>query len=154
MNIKKLKELLDFFNSSGLDELEVKHFFTKVRMVKRRYGEPTKEPEEIEKEVKSIHTPREEKVEVKGEPPKDHLHPVKSPIVGTFYRSPAPGSPPFVEVGDHVEKGQVLCIIEAMKVMNEIESDCSGKIVEILVEDGSPVEYGQVLFYLEPDHRS
>ena len=77
-------------------------------------------------------------------------HVIKSPLVGTFYRAPSPGAPPFVEEGDTVSKGQVLCIIEALKVMNEIESDINGKVVKILVENGQPVEYGQELFYIEP----
>ena len=81
-------------------------------------------------------------------PEKDY-YAVRSPIVGTFYRAPAPGADPFVEVGDFVEKGQVLCIVEAMKVMNEIESPVAGKIVDILVQNGEPVEYGQVLFLID-----
>ena len=78
------------------------------------------------------------------------LHIVKSPIVGTFYESPSPGTAAFVKVGDQVEQGQVLCIIEAMKLMNEIESKAAGRIVKVLVENGQPVEYGQPLFLLEP----
>lgn len=78
--------------------------------------------------------------------PDDGLHIVKSPIVGTFYGSPSPGSPSFVAPGDHVEKGQVICIVEAMKLMNEIESDASGEIVKCLVTNGQPIEYGQPLF--------
>jgi acetyl-CoA carboxylase biotin carboxyl carrier protein len=78
------------------------------------------------------------------------LHIVKSPIVGTFYESPSPGSPAFVKIGDHVEAGQVLCIVEAMKLMNEIESDGSGEIVKRFVQNGQPVEYGQQLFALRP----
>ncbi len=75
--------------------------------------------------------------------------PILSPMVGTFYSAPSPGAKPFVQVGDVVSKGQVVCIIEAMKLMNEIESEVSGKITKILVEDGKPVEYGQVLMYVE-----
>ena len=75
---------------------------------------------------------------------------MKSPIVGTFYESPSPGSPAFVKIGDHVEAGQVLCIVEAMKLMNEIESDGSGEIVKRFVQNGQPVEYGQQLFALRP----
>jgi acetyl-CoA carboxylase biotin carboxyl carrier protein len=78
------------------------------------------------------------------------LHIVKSPIVGTFYESPSPGSPAFVKIGDHVENGQVLCIVEAMKLMNEIESDGAGEIVRRFVQNGQPVEYGQSLFALRP----
>jgi acetyl-CoA carboxylase biotin carboxyl carrier protein len=75
---------------------------------------------------------------------------VTSPIVGTFYRSSSPDKPPYVEVGDTVKKGQILCIIEAMKLMNEIESETAGKVVQALVENGQPVEYGQPLFVIEP----
>lgn len=78
------------------------------------------------------------------------LHEIRSPIVGTFYRAPAPDAPPFVQVGSTVEKGTVLCIVEAMKLMNEIESDIAGKVAQILVENGQPVEYDQVLFLIEP----
>jgi len=80
----------------------------------------------------------------------EELHAVKSPIVGTFYESPSPGSPPFVKVGDMVEAGQILCIIEAMKLMNEIESDLDGVVEEILVSNGQPVEYNEVLFRVRP----
>jgi acetyl-CoA carboxylase biotin carboxyl carrier protein len=76
-------------------------------------------------------------------------HTLKSPMVGTFYRAPSPGAPPFVEVGQSVSKGQTLCIIEAMKLLNEIESDASGTVKAILVENGQPVEYGQPLFLIE-----
>jgi len=79
----------------------------------------------------------------------EELHYITSPIVGTFYRAPSPTSPPYVEVGDKVEKGQVLCIVEAMKLMNEIESDVSGIVKEILVENGKPVEWGQKLFAIK-----
>jgi acetyl-CoA carboxylase biotin carboxyl carrier protein len=83
----------------------------------------------------------------------EELHLIKSPIVGTFYESPAPDAEPFVRVGDHVEPGQVLCIIEAMKLMNEIESDVAGEIIRIHVENGQPVEYGQPLFSIRPTRK-
>ena len=85
--------------------------------------------------------------EAKGEGP---LHTVRSPIVGTFYESPSPGSPPFVKPGDAVEVGQVLCIVEAMKLMNEIESDIAGEVIKKLVANGQPIEYGQELFVIRP----
>src|SRR5690348_8366912 len=85
-----------------------------------------------------------------GEAEDASLHVVKSPIVGTFYESPSPGSPAFVKIGDQVENGQVLCIVEAMKLMNEIESDAAGEIVKRFVQSGQPVEYGQPLFALRP----
>jgi len=83
----------------------------------------------------------------------EDLHTVKSPIVGTFYAAPSPGAEPFVKVGDHVEAGQVLCIVEAMKLMNEIESDASGEIMRIFVENGQPVEYGEPLFAIRPSRK-
>jgi acetyl-CoA carboxylase biotin carboxyl carrier protein len=82
--------------------------------------------------------------------PEETLHIVKSPIVGTFYESPSPGSPPFVKVGDALEVGQVLCIVEAMKLMNEIECDMAGELVKKLVANGQPIEYGQELFAVRP----
>jgi acetyl-CoA carboxylase biotin carboxyl carrier protein len=82
--------------------------------------------------------------------PEEGLHLVKSPIVGTFYEAPSPGAPPFVKVGDSVEVGQVLCIVEAMKLLNEIESDVAGEIVKKLATNGQPIEYGQELFAIRP----
>jgi acetyl-CoA carboxylase biotin carboxyl carrier protein len=86
-----------------------------------------------------------------AEPPKSTALDVKSPMVGTFYKSPEPGTKPYVAVGDRVKKGQILCIIEAMKIMNEIESEFAGVVREILVEDAQPVEYGQALFRIDPN---
>jgi acetyl-CoA carboxylase biotin carboxyl carrier protein len=83
----------------------------------------------------------------------EDVHIVKSPIVGTFYEAPSPGAPAFVKLGDHVENSQVLCIVEAMKLMNEIESDAAGEIVRIYVENGQPVEYGESLFAIRPARR-
>jgi len=85
------------------------------------------------------------------EPPKSTALDVKSPMVGTFYKSPEPGSKAYVSVGDRVAKGQILCIIEAMKIMNEIESEYSGVVREVLADDAQPVEYGQVLFKIDPN---
>ena len=82
---------------------------------------------------------------------RDGLHPIRSPLVGTFYRAPAPGEDPYVEVGDRVRAGEVLCIVEAMKLMNEIASDVSGEVVEVLAENATGVEYDQPLFYLRPE---
>ena len=84
---------------------------------------------------------------------RDDLHLVKSPIVGTFYGSPSPGAEPFVKIGGYVEAGQTLCIVEAMKLMNEIESDSSGEVLRIFVENGQPVEYGQPLFGIRPSRK-
>jgi len=97
------------------------------------------------------HAPPPGKHAAGAEPaPEEGLHMVRSPIVGTFYESPSPGSPPFVKVGDVIEAGQVLCIVEAMKLMNEIEADAAGELVKILVNNGQPIEYGQELFAIRP----
>ncbi len=85
-----------------------------------------------------------------AESPEAGLHFIKSPIVGTFYAAPSPDAPPFAKVGDHIEVGQVVCIIEAMKLMNEIEADLGGEIVQVLIESGQPVEYGETLFAIRP----
>ncbi len=107
----------------------------------------TKETETVAgEEVKE--TPHQEIMPPSEEVKEEHLHIIKSPLVGTFYRSPSPGAPPFVEVGDIVSPGQILCIIEALKVMNEIECDVRGKVEKILVENGEKVEYGQPLFLI------
>jgi acetyl-CoA carboxylase biotin carboxyl carrier protein len=88
-------------------------------------------------------------VAVSAAPAEEALHEVKSPIVGTFYESPSPGAPPFVKIGDQVEVGQVLCIVEAMKLMNEIEADVAGEVVKRIASSGQPVEYGQALFAIK-----
>ncbi len=107
----------------------------------------TKETETVSgEEIKE--TPHQEIMPPSEEVKEEHLHIIKSPLVGTFYRSPSPGAPPFVEVGDIVSPGQILCIIEALKVMNEIECDVRGRIEKILVENGEKVEYGQPLFLI------
>jgi len=108
------------------------------------------QPLEAEAPPQPIPPPPEPKREGDSEFPPG-MEVVKSPIVGTFYRAPSPESPPYVEVGSHVKKGDTLCIIEAMKIMNEIEADTEGKVVEILVENGQPVEFGQPLFLIDPN---
>ncbi|MCD6087807.1 MAG: acetyl-CoA carboxylase biotin carboxyl carrier protein [Candidatus Hydrothermae bacterium] len=148
MKLEKIKELIKILEENGLAEIEVSDLFTRVRIVKVRPGDVVPVPQTVPAPKRE--SAPQEKTPVKQEEEKRNLHPIKSPIVGTFYRAPAPDADPFVQVGDVVKKGQVLCIVEAMKVMNEIESDINGKVVEILVENAQPVEYGQVLFLLEP----
>ena len=142
-------EIIEKIQGTKIEEVE---FETKEGRIKiRQYVGPKKEvvsaPQPIVEVKEEIKTSAP--VEVEKEKSQKY-HVIKSPLVGTFYRAPSPGAPPFVEEGDTVSKGQVLCIIEALKVMNEIESDVDGKIVKILVENGQPVEYGQELFYIEP----
>ncbi|MCS7171792.1 MAG: acetyl-CoA carboxylase biotin carboxyl carrier protein [Aquificaceae bacterium] len=110
----------------------------------------THQPEQIKRvEVAHKDIQHQEVTSVCKDSSEEGLHTIKSPLVGTFYRAPAPDAPPFVEVGDIVSPGQVLCIVEALKVMNEIESDVRGKVVKILVENGETVEYGQPLFLID-----
>ena len=149
-------QLLDKVKGSKIEEVEISTDDIKIKV--KQYVAPKKVVQQVSSNqnlpVIDNQTPvpveekkEEEKIEKKEE---KNYHIIKSPLVGTFYRAPSPGAPPFVEEGDIVSKGQVICIIEALKVMNEIESDIEGKVIKILVENGQPVEYGQELFYIEP----
>lgn len=163
MNLKEIKELIELLKDTDISELEIERSGVKVRL--RKGGDVTFHPTMPRMEyppaaivapaVTEISTPAapapaSAPAEKTAEPVKTKQIKVTAPIVGTFYRSSSPDKPPYVEVGDVVKKEQVLCIIEAMKLMNEIESETSGKVVQILVENGSPVEYGQPLFVIEP----
>lgn len=154
MNQKELRDLIEFLIEKDITEFELERGDVKVRI--RRGGEaPATAP--APHYVPMTPAPVAPGAALVATAPsaapvapveEAGLHTVKSPIVGTFYESPSPGSPPFVKVGDAVEAGQVLCIIEAMKLMNEIESDASGVIKAILVENGQPVEFGQPMFII------
>ncbi len=149
MDLRKVKTLIDLVQQSGIAELEITEGEEKVRI--SRSGAPgtqflapmpaTTLALPAEAAPAQAATPT-----AAAEPPG---HVLKSPMVGTFYRSPSPGAPSFVEIGQTVTKGQTLCIIEAMKLLNEIESDAAGVIKAIMVENGQPVEYGQPLFVIE-----
>ncbi len=150
MNKELLFEIIEKIKGTNIEEVELETKEGRIK-VKQYLGQhqqavvPVQQPVvEIKEEIVSGQPP---KTEVKEE---KKYHIIKSPLVGTFYRAPSPGAPPFVEEGDIVSKGQVVCIIEALKVMNEIESDVDGRVVKILVENGQPVEYGQELMYIEP----
>ena len=158
MNQRELKDLIEFLIEKDITEFELERGDVKVRI--RRGGEapaaapagpyvpvalaPAAAPGAAPAAAGAPSAAAAPPVEEAG------LHTVKSPIVGTLYESPSPGSPPFVKVGDAVEAGQVLCIIEAMKLMNEIEADIAGEVVKKLAANGQPVEYGQALFVLKP----
>ena len=156
MNQKELKELIDFLVERDITEFELERGDVKVR-VKRgahhvvAHVEPTPAiaapliPAATAPHV-ATPPPAAPAAAPAGAPVEEELHVVKSPIVGTFYEAPAPGAPPFVKPGDHVDVGHVLCIIEAMKLMNEIESDVAGEVVKRLAANNQPVEYGQPLF--------
>ena len=140
--LDEIKELLKFLERTSIEEIEIETEGIKLRA--KFTGRKVKEVPVQETIVQEIEAEKEEVVE----PVKDY-YVVESPMVGTFYRAPAPGAEPFVKEGDYVEKGQTLCIIEALKVMNEIESEVSGVVRKVLVENGQPVEYGQPLFHIE-----
>ncbi len=171
MNPKNIQKLIDLVEKSNINELEVTRWGTKVRIVKNAglvQVEPkvahTQAPVAVPEYKVSApaHLPTAVVMPDAPKPVEPALPPVKeeklatnfikiqAPMVGTFYRAPAPDADPYVKVGDPISPGQVLCIIEAMKLMNEIEAECSGRIKEILVENGKPVEYNQVLFIVEP----
>ncbi len=145
MDFNQLKKVIEIFESSSLSELEIEEGETRFRLAKKRKGEgviPGK---------KEVSLSKDKKAERRKEKERKRAFSVNSPLVGTLYRSPSPEEEPFVEVGDRVVPGQTLCIVEAMKVMNEITSEVSGKIKEILVENGHPVEYDQELFLIEEE---
>lgn len=157
MNLKELKELIEMLKGTDISELEIERSGVKVRL--RKGGDVTFHPAmpRMEYPPAAIVAPGVPETpaaasgaEKPAEQTKSNQIKVTSPIVGTFYRASSPDKPPYVETGDTVKMGQVLCIIEAMKLMNEIESETAGKIVQILVENGQPVEYGQPLFVIEP----
>jgi acetyl-CoA carboxylase biotin carboxyl carrier protein len=159
--LNELRELVDFLKQNGIAEFDMERTDLKVRIkfagaagttssgidlalaqqLLSRGGGGGNVPHAATAEATPASAPAE---------PEEKLHEVKSPIVGTFYDSPSPGSPPFVKVGDQVEVGQVLCIVEAMKLMNEIESDVAGEIVKRIATTAQPVEYGQALFTIRP----
>jgi acetyl-CoA carboxylase biotin carboxyl carrier protein len=148
MDLRKLKKLIDLVQESGIGEIEITEGEEKVRISRQGPAAPAPlvmaAPAAI---AVPAGGPAAAAPAAAPEAPKGHT--LKSPMVGTFYRAPSPGAPPFVEVGQSVTKGQTLCIIEAMKLLNEIESDASGVVKSILVENGQPVEYGQPLFVIE-----
>jgi acetyl-CoA carboxylase biotin carboxyl carrier protein len=153
MDLRKLKTLIDLVAESGISEIEVTEGEDKVRIVKNApapVAPPwlTQGPPVAGAAVGAAPATGATAAPVAApvEPPKGH--PVKSPMVGTFYRSSSPGAKPYVELGQAVKEGETLCIIEAMKLLNEIESEVSGTVIEILVENGQPVEYGQALFVI------
>jgi acetyl-CoA carboxylase biotin carboxyl carrier protein len=139
MDIRKIKKLIEMLQESDLKEIEVSQGDESVRIMRDRFVQTNVNNIVQQPEIFSSDTETQQKSESK----KIEGNVIISPIVGTFYRKPSPDKDPFIRVGDTVEKGDVLCIIEAMKMMNEIKSDFSGKVVSIDIEDGQPVEYGQ-----------
>ena len=151
MNIKEIKEMINLMNDNSLVELEIEKDGMRIRL--RKLTNETQGfsgPIVIEKEkLVESRGARELGTETSGESQVKTVE-IKAPMVGTFYRAPSPESPPYVEVGQIIEAGQVICVIEAMKLMNEIKSEVKGKVVEVLVDNAEPVEYGQSMFLIEP----
>jgi acetyl-CoA carboxylase biotin carboxyl carrier protein len=159
--IERIEQLLRFMSEHNLEEFEYSRGDLRIRLKKPGAhvvvaASPRPAPEII---VPSAPSPQEPPAARNSEPPAadvrggEDLHLVNSPIVGTFYGAPSPGAESFVKVGSHVDKGQTLCIVEAMKLMNEIESEISGEVLRIFVENGQPVEYGQPLFGIRPSRK-
>ncbi len=159
MKASHIRELVKIVEESNINQLEVSRWGQRVKIVKGYTGngtepiisapmQPVSAPQPAAQPIQQ-NAPVPEKT-APAEPTKnENLIEIRSPMVGTFYRAPAPDAEPYVKVGDRIEPGKVLCIIEAMKLMNEIEAEVSGKIADILVENAKPVEYNQVLFLVE-----
>ncbi|MGO8983743.1 MAG: acetyl-CoA carboxylase biotin carboxyl carrier protein [Terriglobales bacterium] len=164
MNQKELKELIEFLIEKDIAEFELERGDVKVKIKRAAEPAPAPLPDSRYITVQPTQGPVMVPQAAGGgsgqvnltasaaaaPEPEESLHIVRSPIVGTFYESPSPGSPPFVKAGDKLEVGQVLCIVEAMKLMNEIECDVAGELVKKLVANGQPIEYGQELFAVRP----
>lgn len=153
MDLNLIKRLVKIVDGSGITDLEIEENGIRVKIAKKiRSAQVVTEsqvsPQTVTMSANQVAAKVEEKLE-KEETIPANVHEIRSPIVGTFYRAPAPDADNYVEVGGMVSPGSVMCIVEAMKLMNEIESDVSGKIVKILVENGKPVEYNQPLFLIE-----
>ena len=144
MDIRKVKKLIEMLEDSSLEEIEIQEGEESVRLVKGSGSRQTIQPQSIviPQETSSERNAESEPIQDKS----NDSNSINSPMVGTFYASASPGAKPFVSVGDLIKEGDVVCIVEAMKMMNEIKSEFSGKVVSIKVENSEPVEYGQALF--------
>jgi acetyl-CoA carboxylase biotin carboxyl carrier protein len=149
MDLRKLKKLIDLVQESGISELEVTEGEEKVRIAKH-YGTVAAAPQQYYAAPPPVAAgaPVASSVNLDDEDELPEGHVVKSPMVGTFYRSPSPGAEAFVQIGQSVKQGETLCIIEAMKLLNEIEADASGVVKAILLDNGEPVEFGEPLFVI------
>lgn len=149
MNLKEIKEMINLMNENGLLELEIEKDGLRIRLKKIGSGaEAFNGPVVIERERVTQETARESKERIDKITAKTVE--IKAPMVGTFYRASSPEAPAYAEVGQEIGPGEVICIIEAMKLMNEIKSEIRGKILEILVDNAEPVEFGQPMFLIEP----
>lgn len=150
MNLKEIKEMINLMNENNLLELEIEREGMRIKLKRGSLESASAMPTieysaqpQLQINVPSSQEVAKEKISIKTTE-------IKSPMVGTFYRAPSPEAAPFVEVGQEIEVGQVVCIVEAMKLMNEIKSEIKGRIIEVLVDNAEPVEFGQPLFLIEP----
>lgn len=148
MNIKEIKEMINLMNENGLMELEIEKDGMRIRLKKTQEAKEMTGPVVVEREISEKLKSRETAETARAA--KELSVEIKAPMVGTFYRAPQPEAPPYAEAGQVIEPGQVICIIEAMKLMNEIKSEIKGKILEVLVDNAEPVEFGQPMFLIEP----
>ncbi len=163
MKPKELQELIEFINQTGLEEVKIETDKFKVSVKRSAENAISTQPIQYTQQIAPVQQPVAQQQTPKATPQQTEAKKeeavadtgnyitVKSPMIGTFYRSSNPETPPFVNVGDSIKEGEAICIIEAMKLFNEIESDVSGKIVKVLVENATPVEYDQPLFLIEPN---
>jgi acetyl-CoA carboxylase biotin carboxyl carrier protein len=152
MDIRKVKKLIELLEESGIAEIEIKEGEEAVRISRMPTGGFASHPFPGQVAAAPAHaaaTPAPTPVEPPAAKPRPNEHVVTAPMVGTFYAAPTPGSKAFIEIGDEVKVGQVLCIIEAMKMMNQIEADKAGRVTSIMAKNGDPVEFGQPLFVIE-----
>ncbi|MBI5867984.1 MAG: acetyl-CoA carboxylase biotin carboxyl carrier protein [candidate division Zixibacteria bacterium] len=162
MNEKTIRKLIHLVEESDIESLEIRRWFRTVKIIKRHANNHNGASSTASAKLVDIPLPvaatppapgavaAPAPVETPSAPPATNLIEIKAPMVGTFYRAPSPGAPPFVKPDQSIAPGDVLCIIEAMKLMNEIDAEQGGKIVKVLVEDAHPVEFGQPLFLLDP----
>ena len=143
MDIRKVKKLIEMLEASNLEEIEIQEGEESVRLVKNKTHGTIRNDIEFTKEIGVGKVNEQETLE------EELGNKITSPMVGTFYSAPSPGSKPFISVGDEIQEGDIVCIVEAMKMMNEIKSDFSGKVSSILVENAEPVEFGQGLFLIK-----
>lgn len=153
MDLSYIKKVIKLVEKSEVDEIEIEEEGKKIRVAKHRHaqaGYPPPAMYPVPVAAPPVAPSAGPEVAPPAAKPEKKYHEIKSPIVGTFYRAPAPDAATYVEIGQEVKVGSVLCIVEAMKLMNEIESDVSGRVAQVLVENGKPVEYNQVLFLIDP----
>jgi acetyl-CoA carboxylase biotin carboxyl carrier protein len=149
MDIRKIKKLIELLEESGIAEIEIKEGEESVRISRMPVGAVAHFAPQAPAAVAPAAAVPAPVTEAAAPKPKSNEHVITAPMVGTFYASPSPGAKAFVEIGDEIKVGQVLCIIEAMKMMNQIEADKSGRIASIMARNGDPVEFGQPLFVVE-----